>query len=276
VSRFARGESTIEPAHSFAYAANAGWIDMRGDVTNGAAIGQFYCTGYLWSASCGWISLGNGPTNGWRYSNASAADWGINHDGSGRLEGFAYGGNVGWVVFDRARGRPCVDLSSGVLGGYLYGANVGWISLSNACASVRTISLSPGPDTDADGIPDAWEMARAGNLTTLGRANDADRDGAPDAGEYIMDTHPLDSTDRLCIASVWAGGDTNRVVWRTRPTRLYRLEATNALGSAAGSWADAGGGLLGPLDETFRTQTLSSVAETSRFYRVKAVVPLSP
>ena len=56
--------STIDPAHPHAWGANIGWLDMQGDVANGTAVGQSYCSGYAWSANCGWICLGNGPTNG--------------------------------------------------------------------------------------------------------------------------------------------------------------------------------------------------------------------
>ena len=69
--------TTINAADRYAYGANIGWVDARGDITNGAALGQSYCTGYLWGADVGWIGLGNGPANGWHYSNASATDWGV-------------------------------------------------------------------------------------------------------------------------------------------------------------------------------------------------------
>ena len=66
------GASTIDPAHPYAWGANIGWINAQGDVTNGAVVGQTYCSGQAWSANCGWINLGNGPANGWQYSNGSA------------------------------------------------------------------------------------------------------------------------------------------------------------------------------------------------------------
>jgi len=59
--------TTIDPAQFAAWGANTGWINCRGDVTSGAAVGQFYCSGWLYSANCGWIHLGSGtPANGWR------------------------------------------------------------------------------------------------------------------------------------------------------------------------------------------------------------------
>lgn len=85
----APGGTTIDAAHPYAYGANVGWINARGNVSRGAAIGRYYCTGFVWSANCGWIDLGRGPVNGWRYGNAATNDWGVNHDGAGGLSGYA-------------------------------------------------------------------------------------------------------------------------------------------------------------------------------------------
>jgi hypothetical protein len=59
--------STIDTNNPYAYGANIGWINAFADGTNGAVLGQFYCTGYIYSANVGWISLGssNGPVNGY-------------------------------------------------------------------------------------------------------------------------------------------------------------------------------------------------------------------
>lgn len=51
-------------------------------------------------------------------------------------------------------------------------------------------------DTDADGLPDAWEMLYAQNLTQFSAAGDFDLDGLNDAGEYNRDSNPtLADTD---------------------------------------------------------------------------------
>jgi hypothetical protein len=265
--------STVDPAHPYAYGANIGWINAQGDITNGAVIGQSFCTGYLWSANCGWISLGNAPTNGWQYSNLSSNDWGVNHDGEGSLTGYAYGANIGWINFEQTHGQPRIDLRTGNLSGYAYGANIGWIGLSNAQAFVRS-TVSPGADTDGDGIPDPWEMQYAGNKTALGNG-DYDGDGVPDADEYVADTDPDDSNDRFRIVSIQTVPGTNTISWTARPTRLYLLDATNRLVSASGGWIDAGGGLIGPLSGSPASATVPTGGATSRFYRVRAVVPLT-
>lgn len=268
--------STIDPARPYAYGQNIGWVNARPDGTNGAVIGQFYCAGRLWSANCGWITLGSGaPANGWSYANDSAADWGVNHDGEGRLAGLAYGANIGWIAFEQVRGFPRVDLRTGNLHGHAWGANVGWISLSNAQAFVRTASFDPGPDADLDQLPDPYEFKYAGSLTNLSglAGRDTDGDGSTDLREARADTDPLDPLDSLRIVAFEAAGGGRRLAWTARPTRLYRVEATNAVG--AGGWADAGPGLLGPPAASPLERILTDAAGPARFYRVKAVVPLS-
>jgi hypothetical protein len=130
--------STINGTNHYAYGANLGWVDWRGDATHGAVIGTNICSGYIYSANFGWINLGNGsPANGNQYQNNSASDFGVNVDSSGNLSGYAYGANLGWINFTNI-GTPQVDLASGSLTGSVWSANWGWISLSNTVASVQT------------------------------------------------------------------------------------------------------------------------------------------
>lgn len=265
--------TTIDAVNQHAYGADIGWLNARGDVTNGAVIGQSYCTGYAWSANCGWICLGHGPANGWQYSNTASNDWGVNHDGLGNLIGYAYGANIGWIAFEQTRGQPRIDLRTGDLSGYAWSANAGWISLSNAQTFVQTDTLASGPDTDLDGIPDAWEMQRAGNLTTLGGSY-PDGDSVPDVEEYRADTDPF-KDDHLEIVSQTKANGTNTIGWTSRPTRLYRVESTNVVPADAGDWNDVGGGLIGPPPGSSTQAAIPESRSTGEFYRIKAVVPLS-
>src|ERR1051325_3011593 len=90
--------STINATNQFAYGANIGWLNWRGDTNNGAIIGEYVCSGCIYSANVGWINLGSGaPANGIRYQNNSGTDFGVNHDGLGNLRGYAYGPNIGWI-----------------------------------------------------------------------------------------------------------------------------------------------------------------------------------
>ncbi len=263
--------TTVNDVNRYAFGANIGWIDVRADGANGAVFGASHCTGFLWSATCGWIGLGNTPTNGWRYTNTSAADWGVNHDGQGNLTGHAYGANIGWITFEQEHGKPRIDLVTGRLSGYAWGANVGWIGFSNLHAFVRT-SLAAGPDTDDDRIPDAWEMQRAGGLTALG-PGDADRDGVPDADEYAADTDPQ-TGERLSIVGLRRVDGTNVVTWTSRPTRIYAVESTNAMPKPSAGWPDAGGGIIGPPATSPSQAAIPQPSGAAAFIRIRATVPL--
>ena len=261
--------TTIDPANPYGYGANIGWVNAEADSTNGAVIGQAFCSGYIYSANCGWISLGDGyPANGQAYGNASATDFGINHDGHGNLTGYAYGANIGWINFEQTYGQPRVDLMTGELSGYAWGANIGWIALSG----IKTLTIAEGPDTDGDGIPDAWEYAQAGDLSTLG-SGDADGDGVSDQGEYLADTVPTDAAEYLRITDFQTSGTTNEITWPVQTTRLYALEQATVLSNGM-SWAAASSSFI-PASGPDVTETLSSVTNSTRFYRVKATPPLN-
>jgi hypothetical protein len=272
-----RAESTIDPAHPYAYGANFGWVNARADSTNGAVIGEFYCSGWLYGANVGWICLGGGaPTNGYAYGNATATDYGVNHNGAGRLSGYAWAPNLGWVAFEQTYGQPKADLLTGNLSGYVWSGNAGWISLSNSQAYVRTMTLVSGPDTDADGLPDAWEYAHTNSLSVLSGLGgaDADHDGMSDAQEYVGDTDPLDNTSLLRITALAREGTTNWVTWTCRPTRLYTLERMGTL--LTNDWAAASGTLLPPEGATTLTAPDTASTATTRFYHATVDVPFSP
>lgn len=247
----AQAATTINANNKFAYGANTGWIDWRGDTNNGAVIGEYVCAGYIWAANVGWIHLGsNAPANGIQYQNNSATDYGVNHDGVGNLRGFAWGANIGWINFENL-GAAKVDLPTGKLSGSIYSANCGWISLSNAFAFVQTDQIQMGADTDGDGLSDK--------------------------GEYLADTNPLDPNSRLRITTYsvtsMAGTEVDTLTWSSRPTRQYVIQSRTDLNPAF-VFTNATG-LLTPEAGATTTRTASFggfVAQ--RYFRVQPLKPL--
>jgi hypothetical protein len=271
----AQAATTIDATKKFAYGANVGWVDWRGNTNQGAVIGEYVCSGYLYAANLGWIHLGsNAPANGIQYQNNSAADYGVNHDGQGNLRGYAWGANIGWVNFESIGGAK-VDLTTGGLTGSVYSANCGWISLSNAFAFVQTDTIVNSVDTDGDGIADAWERLKFGNLTTANATSDFDDDGVSDRDEYLADTNPKDATSRLAITAFDTppGGMQPSVTWNSVLTQQYHLE--KALSLVPPSWFDSGLGLILP-DGNSTTRSFADTNAPTRFYRVRAVKPLAP
>jgi hypothetical protein len=276
-------DSTINPVNAHAWGGNLGWINWRGDVTNGAIIGESVCSGFIYSANAGWISIGGGaPADGVQYQNNSATDYGVNHDGLGNLRGLAWSANVGWLLFTNrdsggaAFDAPKVDLASGRLSGFIFGANVGWISLSNAAAFVQTDQIDRGADSDGDGIPDSFEYSWSGGLTRMNATSDLDRDGSTDLQEYHAGTNPTDANDnlRVTVFSVSPGATQAVVTWTTSPTRFYHIQQRSALSPNTG-WLDSGLGLIPPAGAT-TTRVISGGAAAERYFRIEAVPPLSP
>jgi hypothetical protein len=273
-----QGATTIDANNRFSYGANIGWMTWRDATTNGAAIGEYVCSGYIYSANVGWISLGSGtPTNGIRYSNISGTDFGVNHDGMGNLNGLAYGANIGWITFPTNASGVKVDLNTGSLSGAVYSANCGWISLSNAFAFVETDSILSGTDSDSDGIADAWERTYFGNLVVANDETDYDGDSRSDLGEYLADTSPLNQRDYLHVISNTVQFnsllDTDTLNWTSRPTRKYRIHFRTGLDPAT-NWTDTGM-LVAPSIGENTIQAVSFVTPASqRFFRVQAVKPL--
>jgi hypothetical protein len=267
--------TTIDAVNKYAYGANLGWMEWRGDTANGAVTGQYVCSGYIYAANVGWINLGSGAaTNGIYYQNLSANDFGVNQDGLGNLRGFAYGANIGWINFENT-GAPKLDLKTGKFSGSVYSANCGWISLSNAFAFVQTDTIAPGVDTDGDGIADAWELLHFGNLTTANATSNFDGDPATDLQEYLADTDPKDASSYLRITNYATAptGTTNLLTWTTTLTRLYHVQESLNLGAPI--WYDSTLGLISP-DGATTTRNTTDTNAPIRFYRVQAVLPLGP
>lgn len=282
-----RAATTIDATDAHAYGANVGWINTRGDVADGAVVGEFICSGSIYSANCGWISLGDGaPANGIRYQNLAAGDCGVNTQDylslggvvEAKLRGYAYGANIGWVNFE-ATGDARVDLATGQLKGHAYSANAGWIALNGSGVTVRTTAIAAGADSDADGMSDAWERFHAGNLTLMTGLTDQDGDGVPDRDEYGADTNPFSQSEALQITAfvaprqlVVAEPTMTDVTWTSKASRWYSIEFSPDLFIA---FTPKVTNIL-PAAGPTTLQSFVDSAGTRGFYRVRAKLPLAP
>ena len=125
----AAAQSNIDPANSYAWGENIGWVNLYPSATNGVVVTGDYLSGYAWGENVGWIFFGDGPDDGIAYTN-TGTDHGVNNDGAGNLSGYAWGENIGWILFDTTvvgASQVTVDMTSGDFNGYAWGANVGWI-----------------------------------------------------------------------------------------------------------------------------------------------------
>ena len=274
----ASGQSTISTTDQYMYSANAGWVDCRPSAADGLRVADTALAGYAYAANFGWIHCGSGtPANGHSYANNSASDYGVNVGADGQLTGYAYGANIGWIQFEQALGQPKVGLRTGTFSGSAYSANLGWIELDTTLSDLATATISR-PDTDSDGIADAWERLQFGNLIAATATSDQDSDGASDLNEYNAGTLPLNAFSNLRIVShTHTAGQTQAAIQFTSvATRNYRIEYDNDL---LGAWTDSALGTFAPATGSASTTgSLTGLTATPRrFFRAVAVpLPTAP
>jgi hypothetical protein len=132
LSRLVTG-GNIDPANKYAWGTNAGWINFAPSHGGGVTVCSDHLEGYAWAENVGWIRLGSYAGGGAHtYGNTSAADYGVNRDGSGALSGYAWSTNAGWINFAPSHGGGVnIDPDTGSFDGYAWGENIGWIHFKN-------------------------------------------------------------------------------------------------------------------------------------------------
>jgi hypothetical protein len=270
-----RAATTIDLVNRYAYGANIGWMDWVADTNNGAIIGDYVCSGYIYSGNVGWINLGSGsPANGIQYQNNSASDFGVNQDGLGDLTGYAWGANIGWITFEQTYGKPKVNLLTGALSGYIWSANCGWISLNNSEAYVQTDTLFPGP-LALDGLPIPWLLTYFGT-TNVNANSDPTGKGMTVGQDYVAGTDPnnVNSILKITAESFGLGGTNANLTWESEPTRLYYILENTNVGTA--TWKYSTLGLIAPSAGATTSAGYNDSKAPTRVYRVQAVIPLYP
>ena len=192
------------------------------------------------------------------------------------LRGYAWSPSYGWINFDDfgVCAPPAIDLKSGLFSGYAWNASMGWISFSNVQGYVQTTNFVAGTDTDANSIPDAWELTYTNVIGVLGASSgtDSDGDGETDRQEYLAGSNPLDASSRLRITAVDTGSGTNRLTWICSPSRVYRVETNSCL--TTGSWgpSDLGWIVTNSTSNAVVSLNLDAML-TNCYYRVRVSLP---
>ncbi|MFO1498751.1 MAG: lamin tail domain-containing protein [Verrucomicrobiota bacterium] len=132
------------------------------------------------------------------------------------------------------------------------------------------------PDSDQDGLPDAWETAHGLDPNSAsgpnGASGDPDADGLSNAEEYSAGTAPDNARSSLELRALGVGSNGCQLQFQAVGGRTYSILARDELGS--GVWAN----LSGPLTRTDNGPITFSdsgfKAAPVRFYRL--VTPAGP
>jgi hypothetical protein len=149
------------------------------------------------------------------------------------------------------------------------------VELTGSGTHIVTLGFDDGgstnPDSDADGLPDAWELENFGNLSRDG-TGDADNDSLTDKQEYVLGSNPNSAASGFPPMTVESTGDTFRVSFPTVAGRIYTVLARSSLTS--GTWSpvtNVSNGQSNPVngDGTEKSVTETGLGSTgARFYRI--------
>jgi len=132
----------------------------------------------------------------------------------------------------------------------------------------RVINLVANPDSDNDGMDDAWEQLHFQTLSRDG-TGDFDNDRFSDLNEFLAGTLPKDAASALkVLPNPAVGTGSVTVQWLAVSGKTYRLQFKNSLSDAR--WSD----IAGDVTASGATATKVDSAATNpsgRFYRVLLV-----
>lgn len=131
----------------------------------------------------------------------------------------------------------------------------------------------PDFDSNANGLPDWWELQHSGNIHGMSPTNDPDIDTQDNLAEWIALTDPTNAASVFRVSAITNGSNQVALAFTGWSNRFYRVwqhvaPLTNGAWSLAESNAFAGADGV-----TQWTDTNSLPAVTARFYRVEVLLP---
>jgi regulation of enolase protein 1 (concanavalin A-like superfamily) len=135
--------------------------------------------------------------------------------------------------------------------------------MDNVAATLTPTPAGLEPDSDGDGLPDAWE-ALYGTTTSLAPEADSDGDGQSNRDEYVAGTSPVNGSDaaRLRVVSVSPAV----FAFHGKAGRSYTLERMT--GASGNEWQEVQS--IGPVVADGEVQTTDPGAPLNRgIYRLQ-------
>ena len=146
-------------------------------------------------------------------------------------------------------------------------------ALTGKVLSGGRLNLTRIVDTDANGLPDWWELANLGSIGS-NPAADPDGDGFPNLEEYLIGTSPNVANPLAIFKTgiVQTGANKDfRISFPTAVGVTYRVEESDSLD--LGTWVQLGSDVPGTGNPATATDAAAVTLHPRRFYRVRSIAP---
>ncbi len=173
-----------------------------------------------------------------------------------------------WSTWTNWVARVPLLLGSNVV--YFSGYRLDGSYLTNTSTTIVSSALTGAPDSDGDGIPDAWENIYDFNPLVADSNGDADHDGFTNLEEYLAGTDPRDPASRLSLDGVVRDGDGVRILFTAITGRSYAIQYREDV--AGSSWQTLSAFSPG-LADAQQSALDSAPPGSHRFYRLVTPAP---
>jgi hypothetical protein len=208
-----------------------------------------------------------GPTNGQTFAGGAAV--GVTVSAGSLYTNVALYVDTGWV--DGRSAGPYVFNVTGLAAGRHELVALGTDGSGKSLASGPvTIEVVGNPDTDGDGMPDAWELAHGLDPLVNDANLDADGDGMKNIDEYLAGTDPQDKTSYLKIEKVRGvngGSGVATITFQGLAGKSYTVQSADVL--PAGSWNTVSNVAVLSSPQLITVQDRSATNTTHRYYRLQ-------
>ena len=150
------------------------------------------------------------------------------------------------------------------------------VIVTNAASTTLNVTttciLTVLPDTDGDGLPDAWETAHGlSSVEATDALLDSDGDGHSNLAEYRSGTNPTNAASCLKLEGIAQANGTATVSFNAVSNQTYTVEWCAQ--PDGGAWTKLTDLIARPNNRT-ETVTDSTASDAARFYRV--ITPRQP
>ena len=163
--------------------------------------------------------IGAGGVNNWIFATPGTGGGVVTFNGVFKfdLTGASTNVNDTWQIVDAAATLTKTYGATFAVNGFCHYLDNTWAKAANgtiyvfnpSAGTLKVTGFRPGCDTDADGLPDDWELACFGNLNQSA-TGDPDGDGQNNLFEFLAGTNPTNPASAFSLRAATVAGQPNQ------------------------------------------------------------------